>query len=46
MRPQVVLDLGCGPSVLGIAATLLGAGSVVRPCCVSPLPHLPLSSPI
>lgn len=27
---QVVLDLGCGPSVLGIAATLMGAATVVR----------------
>ena len=25
---QAVLDLGCGPSVLGIAAVLMGAGSV------------------
>lgn len=27
---QVVIDLGCGCGVLGIAATLLGAGHVVR----------------
>ena len=27
---QVVIDMGCGCGVLGIAATLLGAGHVVR----------------
>lgn len=37
---QVVVDLGCGCGVLGIAATLLGAGHVVRE---TPSPKTPTS---